>query len=87
MQKDSTRAKISSKVVGGGYFFDSPCTVAQGSHILLFGWGLISAGARELEAPRRPQRGPSSGVPERPLNRPLHSPLRDLRVVFGGRPQ
>jgi len=25
MQKDSTRAKISSKVVGGGYFFDSPC--------------------------------------------------------------
>ena len=25
MQKDSAQAKISSKVVGGGYFFDSPC--------------------------------------------------------------
>ena len=25
MQKDSAQAKISSKVVGRGYFFDSPC--------------------------------------------------------------
>jgi len=25
MQKDSAQAKILSKVVGGGYFFDSPC--------------------------------------------------------------
>jgi len=25
MQRDSAQAKISLKVVGGGYFFDSPC--------------------------------------------------------------
>jgi len=46
----------------------------------------VSAGARELEAPRGASERPLPGSPERPLSRPLH-PLQGLIVVFGGRPQ
>jgi len=54
--------------------------------------GVYNAGARELEAPRGPQRGPSPGASERPLpHRPPPTPTTPpppggIIVAFAGAP-